>query len=379
MLNEATDLVKEKKVEYIDLIYDLIFVYMIGRNGSLIHHIENGFIAPTAFITYVLGTLIIIQIWNCTNGYINRYGSNGIQEHIMILVNMFLLYFMGDATRAEWQQGYYYKYDIAWALILINLLVNYWIKYRKYDKTRPWESVQMMFSMIMIGGEALIVLISLPIYAETGLIVAPAALVFGIIFTLATSKINSLVPVDFMHLTERAMLYVVFTFGEMIIALSGYFEGEITVTSMYFALMAFMIVVGLFQSYELLYDHLIDRELITNGVGYMMIHLFLIFSLSNITASLEFMREEVVDILPKTLFLTGSFVLYFICMFLLGIYMKNRMKPSPAFIGKIAAMLAAFTALMIIFRENMYVNVAVTVALVFSVLAILIKTKKTVA
>ena len=29
---------KEKKVEYIELIYDLIFVYIIGRNNSLLHH-----------------------------------------------------------------------------------------------------------------------------------------------------------------------------------------------------------------------------------------------------------------------------------------------------------------------------------------------------
>lgn len=28
---------EEKKVEYIELIYDLIFVYIIGRNNSLLH------------------------------------------------------------------------------------------------------------------------------------------------------------------------------------------------------------------------------------------------------------------------------------------------------------------------------------------------------
>ena len=34
---------KEKKVEYLELVYDLIFVYIIGRNNSLLQQTENGF------------------------------------------------------------------------------------------------------------------------------------------------------------------------------------------------------------------------------------------------------------------------------------------------------------------------------------------------
>ena len=33
---------EEKKVEYLELIYDLIFVYVIGRNNQVLHYIENG-------------------------------------------------------------------------------------------------------------------------------------------------------------------------------------------------------------------------------------------------------------------------------------------------------------------------------------------------
>ena len=33
---------KEKKVEYVELIYDLIFVYVVGRNNALLHIFENG-------------------------------------------------------------------------------------------------------------------------------------------------------------------------------------------------------------------------------------------------------------------------------------------------------------------------------------------------
>ena len=62
---------EEKKVEYLELIYDLIFVYMIGRNNSILHSVENGFVTGTVFLTYVLATLAVIQIWNLSTFYID--------------------------------------------------------------------------------------------------------------------------------------------------------------------------------------------------------------------------------------------------------------------------------------------------------------------
>ena len=41
---------KEKKVEYLELIYDLIFVYIVGRNNSLLQHIEGGFVSGGVFL-----------------------------------------------------------------------------------------------------------------------------------------------------------------------------------------------------------------------------------------------------------------------------------------------------------------------------------------
>ena len=61
----------EKKVEYLELIYDLIFVYIIGRNNSLLHHTADGRIQPEMFVTYFVCTLAVIQIWNFSSYYIN--------------------------------------------------------------------------------------------------------------------------------------------------------------------------------------------------------------------------------------------------------------------------------------------------------------------
>ena len=88
----------EKKVEYLELIYDLIFVYIIGRNNSLLHYLDGGSISGGMFIAYVVCSLAVIQIWNFSAYYINIFGKNGLREHIFLFLNMFLLYFIAEGT-----------------------------------------------------------------------------------------------------------------------------------------------------------------------------------------------------------------------------------------------------------------------------------------
>lgn len=135
--------------------------------------------------------------------------------------------------------------------------------------------------------------------------------------------------------------------------------------------MAFMIVAGLFLSYGYFYDRMIDREMKTNGIGYMLMHIFIIFALNNITTALEFMRNEEVALLPKMLMLTLSFVTYYVFLFSLGAYAKRRCGITLGFYLIMAAVGACFVALMLAFRNMMYVNIAITVILVFGVFAAL--------
>ena len=143
----------EKKVEYVELIYDLIFVYMIGRNNALIVHVSNGFIDLGLYVTYVLCTLITIHIWYMTTLFINRYGTNSIHDYAGLFINMFLLYYMGDSIQTNWE-GSFYRYNIAWALILANILIQYLFKYRQSAKETPWEAVNILqfVKILMVTG-----------------------------------------------------------------------------------------------------------------------------------------------------------------------------------------------------------------------------------
>ena len=356
---------REKKVEYIELIYDLIFVYIIGRNNSLLHTFAHGFVYPSAFLAYVLMTLAVIQIWNYTTYYVNIYGRHSVREHVFLFVNMFLLYFVAEGTRSDWR-NYHLQYHVAWALILVNIGLQYVLE-RRHHADRPENRSRISRMAVILFLEAAIAVGDILLFQKTGTTwLSLAAILFGMTAVVLAGQKNSRDHVDFGHLSERAMLYVVFTFGEMIIGIAAYFEGAFSIRSTYFALMAFLIVVGLFLSYGVFYDHIIDRELKTNGLTYMLLHIFIVFSMNNITNGLEFMKEEKISLMPKILFLVGSFVLYFGFLFALGF--RHAKKSCSGYRGlclKAAAAGAVFAGLMFLLRRNMLLNIGLTVVFIF--------------
>lgn len=356
---------EEKKVEYLELIYDLIFVYVIGRNSSLLRNVVDGFVPAGTFLAYILCSLAVIQIWSFSTFYINMHGRNGLRDHIALFLNMFLLYYIGEGTRLHWE-GFHTQYHLAWALILINIGVQYWIE-RRNHRDDPAMLRTITHMMISIFGEAIIVLLAIPVFQRTGAELAPLAIFYGMTVTWALADRDKGHLVDFRHLTERAMLYVVFTFGEMIIAIATYFEGGLSFRSFYFSLMCFLIVVGLFLCYGILYDRVIDRDRMSHGMGYMMLHVFLIFGMNSMTTSLEFMRDEAVALWPKTIFLIVSFLLFFICLFgLQSKYSLPDLGLCRRFTMPIGVITAVFVALMLLLRADPVLNILVSVLYVYA-------------
>lgn len=359
----------EKKVEYIELIYDLIFVFLIGRNNALMDEVAGGFVTAETLITYLLTSLVILQIWYHTSLFVNRCGENGLAEKLMIFLNMFLLYIMGVCTLNDWG-SHYTGYILAWCGILLNLALQYALKARKEEGER--KKLLLRHALLLVV-EALIAGVTVPIYRVTGYAFGPWAMVFG----FAVAPFADREPVDFAHLTERVMLYVVFTFGEMIVTASAYFTDGFGFNTLYFALMSFLVVAGLFFSYGYVYENLLERNRTANGVGYLFLHIFLIVALNNITNALEFMHESAVAPLPKTLFLVVSMLVYFFCLAMTEGW-SNRVIPNPvAFNLRFLASAGLFALVMLALHPYRHWAVAATVVFIYLQLWQLLRVGKT--
>lgn len=354
---------EERKVEYVELIYDLIFVYLVSRNGALLHTMQDGFLTGGVYLTYLASSLAILQIWYISTLYINHYGDGSLGEHLMLFFNMYMLYHMADGIRADWGPVYF-QYNIAWALILLNMA----FQFLRMGRASCGESVcrrhRKRYALMLLI-EAAIVLLSLPIYAWTGYAIAPWALLFGVASLLLTRDVERDMPADFPHLAERVMLYVVFTFGEMILGITGYFDNGFSLSSLYYSVMAFAIVVGLFSGYGHYYNHLIDLESKTTGSGYMLLHIVMVLALNNITAALEFMQDAEVLLVPKTVFLTGSLLVYYVCILGTQRYARFRVERKVRFYARFAVCFAVYCAATAVWYRQPMVSIALTVAFIY--------------
>ena len=363
---------EEKKVEYIELIYDLIFVYLVGRNNSLLHTMEGGFFSLNTFFVYVVSSLAILQIWYFSSLLINRYGSNGVSDHVCLFINMYLLYYLADATRIEWF-AYYVRYNVAWGLILVNLAAQYFRLLRSKSGAAAWESRHLRYHMRLLLAQAVWVFCSIPLYGVLHFPLSWLSIPAGFLAALLTEKIDALVPVNFEHLTERVMLYVVFTFGEMIVGIADYFEDEFTFTTFYFSLMAFLTVAGLFLSYGFLYNHVIDRERTTTGTSYILIHLALVIALNNITVALEFMPKAEVDAVAKNSFIVASFLAYYIFLFFIERFAQERFRTQRMDFARLLLLAFTFVLLMSACYRSGWASIAVTVAYIYLMFTVIVR------
>ena len=354
---------KERKVEYVELIYDLIFVYLVSRNGALLHTVKAGFLTWDIYLTYLASSLAILQIWYLSSLYINHYGDGSLWEHLMLFINMYLLYFMADGIRADWGMTYF-RYNGAWVLILLNMAAHFFRMGHPSCPERACRRHRIRYAVTLLI-EAAIILISMPVYARTGIALAPWALVFGVISLLLTRDVEREMPVDFPHMAERVMLYVVFTFGEMILGITGYFDEEFSLSTVYYSLMAFAIVVGLFSGYGHYYNHLMDPDSKTTGSGYMLLHIVMVLALNNITAGLEFMREPAIRLLPKTVFLGLSLLVYYICLLGTQRYAKFSVEGKGRFYLRFAAEFLVYGAATAVCYRWPMACIALTVAFIY--------------
>lgn len=362
---------EEKKVEYIELFYDLIFVYCISRLTVLLEPMTEHFQDFSVLPIYLCCFFCVLQCWIFTALLMNRYGYRQISDYICIFINMFLLYLMADGISADIEYGFV-RFHIAWALVFVNLAVQF--AYRKYrhDCLDAVDDRIINRYLIILLGEGVLALACAAAYAAWGLMLTPVAFGYGFVLSMAFNKVYALRPLHFDHFTERIALLIVITFGEMIVGITPYFErGD----SLFYAIFVFLIVIGLFLLYIFNFYNLQDHAKIDNGVTYMVIHVPIIFSLNNITAGLTAMPNPESPLMEKTVYLLGAMALFLIFHALLAGYRKPEFTQKSArtmwyHLGTAAAF-GVFIALVAATDFNPRISLILTVAFVYFALLLM--------
>ena len=317
-------------VSNIELFYDLIFVYCISVLTSLMH-IHSGFFELETWLIYTFSFLVVLQVWFFTTLLMNRYGDRSAADNVCLFINMFLLYFLASGIHKNWNDTAF-TFNIAWALILANLLVHWLIKRLRYENLDGDDRRIMDSTIAVLGIQLVIVVAAALLGGDTGIRTSWFALLFGLgVFT--QSRAYKRKDARFSHLTERCNLLVIIAFGETIVAIATYMTTE---TPLYYSALVFALVVGMFLIFVFENDNMVDHHKQTDGIMYMVLTGWIILVIGNVTVGLEYMSEPEIDFLPKSMFLVAGLVLFLLTSFLLGCYNKPEFHYSTAFvIGRI--------------------------------------------
>ena len=319
-------------VSNIELFYDLIFVYCISVLTSTMHHVHGDFFDITQWLEFTFSYLVVLQVWFFTTFLMNRYGDHSAADNVCLFVNMFLLYFLANSISAGWENSVF-TFNIAWALILANLLVHWVLKRLRYDNLDADDKAIMNRTGIVLGIELVLVTVALflPLEASNG--VSWVALLLGsAVFT--QSKAYNRKPARFAHLVERCSLITIIAFGETIVAISVFMSRGV---NFWYPILIFALVVGLFLIYIYERDNMTDHHKETNGMVYLTITGWIILVIGNITVGLEYMSMDEIAFGPKSIYLAAGLVLYLLTSFLLGWYNKKEFTYSGAYIaGRLA-------------------------------------------
>ena len=206
---------------------------------------------------------------------------------------------------------------------------------------------------------------SIPLFRLTGIPFSWFSVPVGFVLAVLEERKCSATPLNFEHLTERVMLYIVFTFGEMVVRIAEYFEGGVSFISIYYSAAAFLVTVGLLLIYGFLYNHMIDRQRASTGALYMVIHILMIISLNNITTALGFLTDQKMNASATTFFLIGSVLLYYLSMFFLqGFAYPSRRAGKREFLN-LFAISSVFAILSTLMRSDGRLSSAVLVTYIY--------------
>lgn len=342
--------VKHKKVELIELFYDLIYVYAISNLTLLIEEPESGGIPLSGFSRYIVICFVILQAWLYLTNYVNRYGRWKWYEYALTAVNMTATVYMANTISVEWDHMAT-TFNLAMLVMLLCVAAMYFIQTRlkEQDTGAAKNSLVIlcvdcflyfaafMLSLLNAGG--------LVIWADVAAVLVGAFLPFFIRGKFDISIIS------FPHLVERFELITIITFGEAVVGMTEYFDvSHFTLKP----ILVFATILALFGCYVTQIHYLCRHNRVERSLKLMFSHYFIVIAVNLITVAFKFLENDEAGRMFAATMMMAAITLFFISIFANSGYYDEKF----SFHMKDACISAVFIVaggvVVFLLRENIY-------------------------
>lgn len=280
--------VKEKKVELIELFYDLIYVFAISRMTLMVEEPEGGILTVDMFFLYIISSMVIIQAWLYMTTYVNRYATWRWYEYVFLVINMAAAVLMSTTlTVGHVEGGTAFILSMMIMISCVGALYAIQLYVEKQDTAAARHSLGII--LVILGIYAVSLCISLAGYKEESLFMNIAAVVLGMMLPLIKHGDYDLKIISLPHLMERLELLTIITFGEGIVGITGFFEvSKLSIASP----MVFMILIFMFGSYVAQVHYICNHHQIKKVSAITVSHYFIIIAINMVTVALLYFESD---------------------------------------------------------------------------------------
>ena len=273
-----------KKVSWLELFFDLIFVAAIAKATHVLLHLEHGVIPVEYLFKFVL---IFIPIWWSWVGqtlYTNRFGEEKLPHRLFMILQMFFMVVLTASLSTDFD-SYYIPFLIGYCGVRLVTAIQYIYTIRLETGAKREIAKRLGFGFLI--GIA-ISLLSVFFDSWARYILLYTGIFVDILIPIIYRRYLKKVPVNTPHLLERFGLLTIILFGESIVSLVAIFETESFLWGkVAIILLAFLLIIAMWWQYFDNLEKKIDKEAVTSGQVIIYGHLFILMSLSLFAALIQ--------------------------------------------------------------------------------------------
>ena len=282
---------KVKKVELIELFYDLIYVYAISRLTLLMEEPEGGIVTWEMATVFIIFFLVIVQTWFMMTRYVNHCCSWRWYDYVLLVTNMAFVVLMTQSISAD--------PDTTSTALLISLtmmtvcIIALYLSYYLGDgehKTFARHNILMLIPMVAVF--SVILALDLTGFDRIARYIVAVNLLIGFVLPLTSRDDEGARCSHFPHLVERMELFTIIMFGEALVSITGFFS--LTDPSP-LGVMNFLIIFTMFGYYVCQVHLICDHHQVVRADRMVGCHYLIYLAISLITVAFTFIDGGEVD------------------------------------------------------------------------------------
>ena len=339
----------EKKVTWLELFYDLLFVAAVAGATHVLLHVEDGYIHPEYLLKFVL---IFIPIWWAWVGqtiFINRFGKDVFHQRLFLILQMFFVLIMTSSLSADFDP-YYLSFLIGYIGLRAVTAIQYLVVQRIEEGFRK-KAALFLGRYFWIG--IAISILSVLFDSWLRYAVLYLGILVDIIVPILGRKCLEKVPTNTAHLLERFGLFTIILFGEALVSTLAVIQPKQgNWDSIAFSIISFALIIAMWWQYFDNMEKKVDKSVQSSGQIIIYGHLFILMSISMIAAAIRLLFLHEVHYSFILYFVFGSVLLYFISTtFVFHQYRHKHQRLQIYHLGLFLGILALF------FIFNLFVGV----------------------